>query len=140
MATYTSIQDGAWNTDATWDGGGHPSSNDDVAVIGHVVTYDAGVSSTTWGNVTVNNGGMLIFPVDSSWKMLFNATGVLTVNSGGEIRTGTSSAPDYMGAAYKGQLHWPQGSAARYVLVLNDGGAMNLYGTEIGRASCRERV
>ena len=125
MATYTSTQAGAWNTDATWGGGGHPDTNDDVAVIGHAVTYDAGVSAITWGNVSINDGGMLIFPVDSSWKLLFNTTGVLAIADGGEIRTGTSGAADYMGAAYKGQIHWPQGSAARNCFTLADGGAIN---------------
>ena len=128
MATYTSTQDGAWNTDATWGGGGHPSSNDDVAVIGHVVTYDAGVSAITWGNITVNSGGMLIFPIDASSKLLFNTTGVLTVNSGGEIRTGTSGAVGAVDDAYLLQLHWPQGSTDRYVFVQNNGSTINIRG------------
>lgn len=126
MADYTSTQNGNWSNDATWGGGGHPSSNDDTATIAHEVTYDMGDSAITWGNVTINSGGILIFPIAANSTILFNATGILTVNSGGELRAGTSGAP--IGAAYHCYLHWPQGAAYRDVLVLNDGGTMNLYG------------
>lgn len=131
MTTYTTTQDGAWNTAATWGGSGYPNADDDIAVIGHKVTYDRGVSSTAFGNVTINNGGMLIFPVDSSWKIYFNATAILTINSGGEIRTGTTSAADYLGISYVGQIHFPQGSTVRTVFVLNDGGTINLWGADV---------
>lgn len=130
-ATYTTTQDGNWNTDATWGGGGHPTSNDDIAVIGHDVTYDAGESAVTWGNVTVNSGGMLCFPTTQSSKIVFNATAILTVNSGGEIRTGTTSAVGAVGAAYTLRFEWPQGAAARYVLVLNDGATVNIQGADV---------
>ena len=125
-ATYTSTQAGNWNTDATWGGGGHPNLADDIAVIGHAVTYDVGESSIDWGNVTINNGGSLIFPTGASSKMEFNATAILTVNSGGTLQAGTSGTP--IGAAYTCKLHWPQGSSARYVFVINDGAIVNIYG------------
>ena len=130
MATYTSTQAGDWNNVATWGGGGSPSANNDVVNIGHAVNYNLGVSALTFGNVSVTSGGMLIFPTDSSWKLLFNTTGVLAIASGGEIRTGTSGAAGYMSATYKGQIHWPQGAAARSNFTLADGGAINLYGTD----------
>ena len=124
MATYTSTQNGNWNTDATWGGGGHPTSNDDIAVIGHEVTYDAGDSAVTWGNVTINSSGILIFPTGANSTIVFNATGVLTVNSGGELRAGTSVTP--IGSAYHCYFRWPQGASVRNVLVLNDGGTINI--------------
>lgn len=126
MATFNSAQDGNWNTDATWAEAGHPTANDDVTIITHDVTYDVGVSAVTWGNCTLNSGGILIFPIAASSKMLFNATGVLTVNSGGELRAGTSGSP--IGSSYLCQLHWPQGVSSRNVLILNNGGIMSIYG------------
>ena len=131
MATYTTTQDGNWNTDATWGGGGHPTLNDDIVVIGHDVTFDAGVSAVTWGNVTINSGGMLCFPTTQSSKIVFNATAILTVNSGGEIRTGTTSTVGAVGAAYTLRFEFPQGAAARYVLVLNDGAIVNIQGADV---------
>lgn len=131
MATYTTTQDGNDQSDATWGGGGHPTSNDDVRVIGHKVTYDAGVSAVTWGDITINSGGMLCFPTTQSSKVVFNSTAVLTVNSGGEIRTGTTSTVGAVGAAYTLRFEWPQGASARYVLVLNDGAIVNLQGADV---------
>lgn len=126
MGTFNSAQNGNWNTDATWAEAGHPTANDDVTIITHDVTYDVGVSAVTWGNCTLNSGGILIFPIAASSKMLFNATGILTVNNGGELRVGTSGSP--IGASYLCQLHWTQGAAARNVLVLNNGGKIDVYG------------
>ena len=131
MATYTTTQDGNWNTDATWGGGGHPTSNDDIAVIGHDVTYDAGVSAVTWGNITLNSGGMLVFPINASSTIKFNATAILTVNNGGELRTGSTSAVGSIGTAYTLRFEFPQGAAARYVLVLNDGAIVNIQGADV---------
>lgn len=126
MADYTSTQNGNWNTDATWGGGGHPSANDDTATIGHEVTYDAGDSAITWGNVTINNAGVLIFPISSDSTILFNTTGVLTINGGGELRAGTSGAPvDLANHCY---FHWPQGAALRIALDFNNSGIINIYG------------
>ena len=126
MATYNSAQNGNWNTDATWNEAGHPDGNDDVTIITHEVTYDVGVSAITWGNCTLNSGGVLIFPIGSSSKILFNATGILRVNSGGELRAGTSGAP--VAAANTCLFHWPQGASARYNFILTNGGIINIYG------------
>lgn len=126
MATYNSTQDGNWNTDATWAEAGHPILNNDVTIITHDVTYDVGVSAVTWGNCTINSGGILIFPIAASSKMLFNATGAIVVNSGGELRAGTSGSP--IGSSHLCQIHWPQGAATRNVLTLQDGGKIDVYG------------
>jgi len=126
MADYTSTQNGNWSADATWGGGGHPSANDDTATMGHEVTYDMGDSAIAWGNVTINASGILIFPIASDSTILFNATGILTINSGGELRAGTNGAP--IDAANHCYFHWPQGAAERDTLVLNDGGTINIYG------------
>jgi hypothetical protein len=135
MATYTSTQNGAWNTDATWGGSGHPSANGDIVNIRHQVTWDRGVDTVTFNNILIPDtgtyAGMLVFPVDSSWKLLFDATGTLTINATGEIRTGTTSTADYMGSAYLGQIHWDYPAAARNSLVLTNGGKINLWGADI---------
>ena len=126
MATYNSAQNGNWNTDATWTESGHPNANDDVMIITHDVTYDVGASAITWGNVTINSGGVLIFPTNADSTILFNVTGVLTINDGGELRAGTSTTP--VSKDYDCKFHWPQGTSVRNALVLNNGGAINLYG------------
>ena len=126
MTTYNSAQDGNWNTDATWTESGHPTSNDDVMIIGHEVSYDVGASAITWGSVTINSGGVLDFPTDADSTILFNATAILTINDGGELRAGTSTT--CINKAYDCKFHFPQGSASRNVLVLNDGGTLNIYG------------
>lgn len=126
MGTFNSAQDGNWNTDATWAEAGHPTANDDVTILTHDVTYDVGVSAVTWGNCTINSGGILIFPIAANSKMLFSATGVLTINSGGELRAGTSGSP--IGSGFLCQLHWPQGAAGRNVLALSNGGKIDIYG------------
>lgn len=126
MGTFNSAQNGNWNTDATWTEAGHPTANDDVMVIAHDVTYDVGVSAVTWGNCTINSGGILIFPIAANSKMLFSATGLLTINNGGELRAGTSGSP--IGSSYLCQIHWTQGAALKFALTLNDGGKIDVYG------------
>lgn len=126
MATFNSAQNGNWNTDATWAEAGHPTANDDVTIITHDVTYDVGVSAITWGSCTINSGGILIFPINANSKMLFNDAKILTINNGGELRAGTNGAP--IGSGFLCQIHWPQGAAARYPLVLNAGGKIDVYG------------
>lgn len=138
MGTFNSAGAGNWNTDATWTEAGHPTANDDIVIITHAVTYDVGVSAVTWGNCTLNSGGILIFPIAASSKMLFNATGILTVNSGGELRAGTSGAP--IGSSYLCQIHWPQGAAARNVLVLNNGGKIDVYGDPVYYGSAKTAI
>lgn len=130
MATYTAVQDGDWNDPDTWGGSGYPDADTDVVNTGaYKIAYNIGVSAITWGNITVAAGGMLYFPVNADWKILFTTTGVLTVASGGEIRTGTASAPAAMGGSYKGQMHWPQGSSARTVFSLTSNATVNLWGS-----------
>ncbi|MFZ2724886.1 MAG: hypothetical protein WAX77_01405, partial [Methylococcaceae bacterium] len=128
MATYTTTQDGNDQSDATWGGGGHPTSNDDIRVIGHKVTYDAGVSAVTWGNITINNAGMLVLPINASSTLSFSGTAVLTVNSGGEIRTGTTSAAAAVGSAYTLTIQWSNGTTARNVFVVAVGGKVDIRG------------
>lgn len=96
MATYTSTQNGNWSADATWGGSGHPNTDADVANIDHEVSYDMGASTVLWGNITVGTAGKLTFPVNASSDLMFNNSGVLTVN--GEMSCGTDEAP--LDAAY----------------------------------------
>ena len=93
MADYTSTQDGDWNATATWGGGGSPSVDDDTATIGHVVAYNLGVSIIDFGNVTINDGGTLRFPVDADSTINFNTTAILQVNGGGILEAGTDFEP-----------------------------------------------
>lgn len=126
-ATYTATQDGAWNTDATWGGGGHPSANDDVANINaYAVSYDAGDSAVTWGNVTVTTGS-LTFPTNANSTMSFNATGVLAIGAAGTLNIGTSTSSP-IGASYHCRIYWPQGASARNVFTVANGGIVNGYG------------
>lgn len=129
MATYTSTQDGNWTDTATWGGGGYPSANADVVNIAHKVSYNAGVNTITYGVINVNNGGMLIFPPDSSWKLTFSTTGSLIVNSGGDVRIGTSTEIQEQSSSTVGQLHFPQGTSNRAVLTTRDGSYFNLSGS-----------
>jgi len=133
VADFTSTQTGNWNDGGTWGntspgsaGVDYPGANSDTATIGHTVTYDVGASAITWGNVTINASGILTFPTASNSTLLFSATGVLTVNNGGELRAGTSGTP--IGSGNTCKLHWTQGSSARNVFVLNDGGILSIYG------------
>lgn len=128
-ATYTCTQDGNWNTDATWGGGGHPSANDDVVTINNAsydVVYDAGDSAVTWGNVSVT-AGSLSFPVNANSTMSFNATGVLAIGATGILNIGTSTSSP-IGAAYHCKIYWPQGAATRNVFTVVSGGTVNVYG------------
>jgi hypothetical protein len=126
MALYTSTQDGNWSNAATWGGAGTPSINGDQASIGHDVTYDLGDSVIEFNDVTVTNGGVLIFPTSSDSTIKFDSTGILTVNSGGELRAGTSGTP--VNGTNHCYFHFPQGVAARFVVTINDGGIVNIYG------------
>jgi hypothetical protein len=126
MALYTSTQDGNWSNAATWGGAGTPSINGDQASIGHDVTYDLGDSVIEFNDVTVTNGGVLIFPTSSDSTIKFDSTGILTVNSGGELRAGTSGTP--VNSTNHCYFHFPQGVAARFVVTINDGGIVNIYG------------
>jgi len=126
MATYNSAQDGNFSADATWTESGHPNANDDVAIIAHAVDYDIGDSSITWNNVTINSGGILDFPINSDSSIVFNTTGILTINDGGKLSCGSEANP--LGKAYKLNFYWPQGTTNRDTLVLNDGGEIALYG------------
>lgn len=126
MATYTSTQDGNWTADATWGGGGHPSVNGDIANIGHDVTFDGGIDAITYNDVTITSGGVLIFPINQNSEINFDATAVLTVESGGELRAGTSGSP--IGSSYNCDIKFPQGTVNRDVFVIDDGGTLNIYG------------
>jgi len=128
MADYTSTQNGNWNVGATWVGGVAPSLNGDTATIGHEVTYNLGDSAVTWGNVTINASGVLIFPIaaDSTMRIGDGAgSEALTINSGGELRAGTDGAP--IAAANHCYIYF-QRLAGGNSLVCNNGGIINVYG------------
>ncbi len=133
MATFTSTQNGVWRDGATWGnaspgaaGVDFPGVDNDVANIGHEVDYDAGATAVVWGNITITSGGVLIIPIDANSDILLNATAVLLVNSGGELRAGTLGAP--IDKAYTFNFHPPQGASARVVFQFPDGAIINVYG------------
>ena len=141
MADFTSTQTGNWNDGGTWGntspgvkGTDYPGAGD-TATMAHTVTYNAGDSTDAFGNVTINSGGVLTFPINSNSTINFNTTAILTINSGGELRAGANGSP--IGSAYHCYFHWAQGSSARYVLVLNTGGTINIYGDPAFYGSAR---
>jgi len=123
MATYTSTQAGNWSSDAVWGGSGHPNVDDDVVNINHEVFYDMGVSSILWGNITIGTTGKLIFPTNASSDLLFNSTGILTIN--GEMSCGTEVSP--LDAAYKLRVLFTRGSAVANRLVAGTGDAAKVF-------------
>ena len=133
MADFTSVQSGNWADGATWGnispgsaGVDYPGVDGDTATVAatHTVSYDIGDSTINFGSITLN--GKLSFPATANSTINFADLAVLTVNSGGEIEIGTETAP--VDAAYHAHIYWTQGAAARYVMVLNDGGAINVWG------------
>lgn len=128
MATYTSTQAGNSADGSTWQGGYAPSANDDVWVINHAVTYTHGQAVVSWGNIIVNNGGKLIMPHTANSTVKFSTTAALTINSGGELRTGTSSSVEQVQASYIVDFQWPLGTAQRNAFVMNDGCTINVKG------------
>ena len=128
MATYTSTQNGNWNDSATWGGGGSPSSNDDVVNVDHEVVFNLGDSSVIFGNITVGDGGLLVLPSTSDSTLKLNDTAKLLVDTGGELRTGTTSTIASVDANYVCKILWNQGSTARTALEVRVGGILNLRG------------
>ena len=63
MADIESVQNGDWNTAATWDSGSVPTSADSV-VISHNVTISSDASAS---DITIQSGGSLTTPDD--WTM-----------------------------------------------------------------------
>jgi hypothetical protein len=96
--------------------------------MGHKVVYNIGVQTTPFNNITVNSAGMLVFPSTASSTLKISSTSVLTVNSGGEIRTGTTSAAAVVDSAYTLIIE-STGSSTRNAIVFADGAIVNLWGS-----------
>ena len=134
MADFTSVTTtGVLNDGATWGnvspgvaGTDYPGVDGDTFTVsaGHTVTYDAGDSTVNFGSATLD--GKLSFPATQNSTLNFDATGVLTINSTGELEIGTASTP--INKAYHCRLYWAQGASARNVLILNNGGKLSVYG------------
>ena len=133
MADFTSVQSGNWADGATWGnaspgtaGVDYPGADGDTATVAatHVVNYDLGDSTINFGSVTLN--GKLSFPATANSTINFADLAVLTINNGGELEVGTETVP--IDGAYHTYFYWAQGAAVRYVLVLNDGGKITVYG------------
>jgi hypothetical protein len=80
MAAYTTSGSGNWNDNATWGGGGYPTTGDTATIAtGHTVTIPVSTTSTS-GAVTFNNGtGKLV--VIGTW----NLGGDVTMGGGTNI-------------------------------------------------------
>lgn len=87
MASYTSTQAGDFNTDATWGGGGHPSSSGDTATIGHLVTA---ASNVVCGAITINSSGDLNTGTTAATitSITMAGTGACTIGTGGATLAG----------------------------------------------------
>jgi len=84
--TYTSVQDGSWDTLATWDANGIPPRNliNDTVNINHDVTVDnVSVNVRNNGILNVNANGILdTFGMDVE---IFDANAVVNISNGGNI-------------------------------------------------------
>ena len=123
MADYTSSTSGNWDADATWGGGGHPTSAGDTATIssGHTVTYNVN-STTVWGNITVN--GLLTFATGATTKLMIGQNTIAIAN-GGELRIGASGA--VIGASYTATVDIASTSDSDRITIA-EGGKLTIYG------------
>ena len=123
MAAYTSSTSGNWDADATWGGGGHPTTAGDTATIsaGHTVTYNVN-STTVWGNITIN--GLLTHSTGATTKLMIGQN-TIAIGSDGEWRIGASGA--VIGASYTATIDIASTSDSDRVTIAA-GGKLTVYG------------
>lgn len=121
---FVSVQDGNWDSAATWGGVDYPSIAGDTAAIGHAVNYNVnGVFSM--GEITVNSGGVLSFSPVMNTKLTLGHQDIL-VNSGGELRMGDSSAP--IPKDCTAELAWKTTADNAKGINIANGGKWTVYG------------
>ncbi|MEK7153558.1 MAG: hypothetical protein AAB834_06415, partial [Patescibacteria group bacterium] len=101
-ATYTSSEDGAWATNATWGGGGYPVDGDTAKIAGHTVTVSTTAAATTL--IFSANGATLTVnaPLTISGQITLNNIAGVNVTgtidgtreiSAGNIKVGSGAVP-----------------------------------------------
>jgi len=111
---------------ATWECvSPYPVAGDGFTVSAStIVTYDVGVTTDLYDNITLD--GTLTFPSTQNSELWVAGTAAITINLGGALEIGTSTTP--IPSTYYAKICFDPGTAARYALVLNDGGALTIYG------------
>lgn len=140
VATFTSAQDGDWNTGATWTGGVVPSTGSNVT-INHAVTLSAAPTNTP-GNVTVSTGASLATSVTFTPSGSTTVNGTFQLNQGGFASTTTftyGSSGTLVFANTSGSygvnndVYWPTTNGPVNVNVSGSGGVtMNVARTVTG--------
>ncbi len=117
IATYTTIQDGNWNSSSTWDLGSVPTSAAEVNIL-HEVVLNSPLTNT--GNITISSSGKLELDAVLTDNGLTSVDGVLAFESGGAIAGsspvyGTGSTLLYTGSGiFSRGLEWSSISGAGY--------------------------
>lgn len=132
-AAFTSTGTGNWNDGGTWGnaspgvkGTDWPGSAGDTAEIGHTVTYN--VSETNeMGEIGINASGILTFKTDANTKLTMGHADI-EVNSGGELRVGTSGAT--INVANTAELIWNTTADNARGIEIFSGGTVNIYGAQ----------
>lgn len=92
-ATFTSIQNGAWNDPATWDQGQIPNVTNssswpgDNVIIQHTVTYAGNLTTAKQSSITIENGGTL--DVSGQLDIGNTSNAFFTLQSGGNLSANT---------------------------------------------------
>lgn len=117
IVTYTSVQDGNWNTASTWDLGIVPTAAADVNVLHEVILSNP---LTNTGNITIGGTGKLEVDALLTDNGLTSVDGILAFESGGAIAGsspvyGTGSTLLYSGSGtFNRGLEWSAISGAGY--------------------------
>lgn len=130
MAAFTSSQDGVWDDGGTW-GNNSPGvegtdfpGNADTASIGDTVTIDdTRPTSGSISTITITSGGILTFLASANTKI--NIIGNTTINSGGELRMGTTGTPIESGKTCEWAL---DATSADLEIQVDNGGVLNMQG------------
>lgn len=133
MATFTSTQTGDWDDGASWglnspgvEGVDYPGLTGDVVIIAatHVITYNKGQHTLSFGNITIN--GTLTFPIAADSDLILGSAALMTIGATGSLIIGTSSNP--IGAAYKAKLLFDYPGSSRVFFASVDGATLSFYG------------
>lgn len=123
----TATQNGPASNAATFGGVGTPTSaGDTFDTATYDVEWDIDDVATALGGATVSAGGLLWFATDQNTGIFFDATAVLAIASGGELRIGVAGA--VLNQAYTAKVHWLQGASVRNVFTTVPGSIVNAYG------------
>jgi len=117
ITTYTTFQNGDWNTASTWSAGIVPPMGAAV-IINHSITLTSPLTNT--GSVTVSSSGLLALSSTYTDSGATSVNGTLQLNSGGGIANnsptyGSGSMLQYnSGGNYGRSVEWNATSGAGY--------------------------